>query len=73
MANVNELIDTVRDSLKALVNPGFTLALVILIIDVLFGQPIGIVDNVAELINTFADNGVVGLIALLLFMMVYKK
>ena len=73
MANVNELIDTVGDWLKALVNPSFTLALVILIIDVLFGKPIGIVDNVAELINTFADNGVVGLIALLLFMMVYKK
>ena len=73
MANVNELIDTIGDWLKALVNPGITLALVILIIDVLFGQPIGIVDNVAELINTFADNGVVGLIALLLFMMVYKK
>ena len=73
MANVNELFDTVGDSLKALVNPGFTLALVILIIDVLFGQPIGIVDNVAELIITFADNGVAGLIALLLFMMVYKK
>ena len=73
MANVNELFDTVGDWLKALVNPGITLALGILIIDVLFGQPIGIVDNVAELINTFADNGVVGLIALLLFMMVYKK
>ena len=72
MASVNELFDTVGDWLKALVNLGFALALVFLIIDVLFGQPIGIVDNVAELINTFVDNGVVGLIALLFFLAIYK-
>lgn len=72
MANVNELFDTVGGWLKALVDLGFALALVFLIIDVLFGQTIGIVDNVAALINTFVDNGVVGLIALLCFLAIYK-
>lgn len=72
MANVNELFDTVGGCLKALVDLGFALALVFLIIDVLFGQTIGIVDNVAALINTFVDNGVVGLIALLFFLAIYK-
>ncbi len=72
MANVTELFDTVGSWLKALVDLGFALALVFLIIDVLFGQTIGIVDNVSALINTFVDNGVVGLIALLFFLAIYR-
>ncbi len=73
MAAVNDLFDTVIDWLKALVNLGFALVLVFLVVDVLFAQPIGIVDNVAALINTFVDNGVVGLIALLFFLAIYKS
>ncbi len=73
MASVNYLFDTVIDWLKALVNLGFALVLVFLVVDVLFAQPIGIVDNVATLINSFVDNGVVGLIALLFFLAIYKS
>ncbi len=73
MAAVNDLFDTVIDWLKALVNLGFGLVLVFLVVDVLFAQPIGIVDNVATLINSFVDNGVVGLIALLFFLAIYKS
>ncbi len=73
MASVNDLFDTVIDWLKALVNLGFALVLVFLVVDVLFAQPIGIVDNVATLINSFVDNGVVGLIALLFFLAIYKS
>lgn len=73
MAALNDLFDTVVGWLKALVEIGFALALVFLVVDVLFAQPIGIVDNVAELINTFVDNGVVGLIALLFFLAIYKS
>jgi len=73
MAALNDLFDTVVGWLKALVELGFALALVFLVVDVLFAQPIGIVDNVAELINTFVDNGVVGLIALLFFLAIYKS
>lgn len=73
MAALNDLFKTVVGWLKALVELGFALALVFLVVDVLFAQPIGIVDNVAELINTFVDNGVVGLIALLFFLAIYKS
>jgi len=73
MASVNDLFDTVVGWLKALVNLGFALVLVFLVVDVLFAQPIGIVDNVATLINSFVDNGVVGLIALLFFLAIYKS
>ncbi len=73
MAALNDLFDTVVGWLKALVELGFALALVFLVVDVLFAQPIGIVDNVAELINAFVDNGVVGLIALLFFLAIYKS
>ena len=51
MASVNDLFDTVVDWLKALVELGFGLVLVFLVVDVLFAQPIGIVDNVAALIT----------------------
>jgi len=73
MASLNDLFDMVVGWLKALVELGFALALVFLVIDVLFAQPIGIVDNVAALINAFIDNGVVGLIALLFFLAIYKS
>ena len=73
MAALNDRVDTVVGWLKALVELGFALALVFLVVDVLFAQPIGIVDNVAELINAFVDNGVVGLIALLFFLAIYKS
>ncbi|UCH63323.1 MAG: hypothetical protein JSU77_02385 [Fidelibacterota bacterium] len=73
MASINDLFDTVVGWLKALVELGFALALVFLVVDVLFGPLTGIVDNVAALINTFVDNGVVGLIALLFFLAIYKS
>ena len=73
MAALDDLFNTVIGWLKALVELGFALALVFLVIDVLFAQPIGIVDNVAALINVFVDNGVVGLIALLFFLAIYKS
>jgi len=73
MAALDDLFKTAIGWLKALVELGFALALVFLVIDVLFAQPIGIVDNVATLINVFVDNGVVGLIALLFFLAIYKS
>lgn len=70
---MNDLLKNVVVWTKGIVEFGFSLALVFLVVDVLFGQPIGIVDNVATLINTFVSNGVVGLIALLFFLGIYKS
>lgn len=74
MAALQDWIDTLVTWLKALVEFGLALAVVFLVIDILFpGQPIGIVDNVTDLINIFIENGVVGLIALLFFLAIYQK
>ena len=72
MASVNDLFDTVIDWLKAAVNLGLALVVVALIVDVLFGEVTGIVGNVVALIDSFVSEGVVGLIALLFFLAIYK-
>ena len=70
---MNDILKNAIGWMKSLVEFGFGLALVFLVVDVLFGQPIGIVDNVAALINSFVGNGIVGLIALLFFMSIYNN
>ena len=69
---MNDLFSNVIGWTKSIVELGFSLTLVFLVVDVLFGGLTGIVDNVAGLIDSFVSNGVVGLIALLFFLAVYK-
>jgi hypothetical protein len=69
---MNDLLNNVVGWTKGIVEFGFSLALVFLVVDVLFGQVTGIVGNVAALVTTFVDAGVVGLIALLFFLGIYK-
>ncbi len=70
---MNDLFSNVIGWTKSIVELGFSLALVFLVVDVLFGGLTGIVDNVAALIDSFVGNGVVGLIALLFFLAIYKN
>ena len=72
MANINELFDTVGGWLKALVGLGLNLILLALVVDVLFDGWVGIVDGVVAVIESFVGNGVVGLIALLFFLAIYR-
>lgn len=69
---MNDLFSNVIGWTKSIVELGFSLTLVFLVVDVLFGGLTGIVDNVAGLIDSFVSNGVVGLIALLFFLAIYK-
>jgi len=69
---MNDLFNNVIGWTKSIVELGFSLTLVFLVVDVLFGGLTGIVDNVAGLIDSFISNGVVGLIALLFFLAIYK-
>ena len=70
---MDDLFKNVIGWLKAIVELGFSLALVFLVVDVLFGGLTGIVGNVTDLIDVFVTNGVVGLIALLFFLAIYKS
>lgn len=73
MAGFNDVIDSVVKWLKALVDLGLSIILVFVLIDILFPGTTGIIDNIQTIVGSFADRGVVGLIALLLFMLVYRK
>jgi len=73
MADLKNVLDSVSGWLKALVDFGLAVILVFVIIDILFPGTTGIIGNIETIVGAFSDKGVVGLIALLLFMLVYKK
>ncbi len=73
MAGLKDTFSTVTGWAKDIVNLGFALALVFLVVDLLFGDTTGIVGNVADLVASFTDEGVVGLITLLAFLSIYRS
>lgn len=73
MATLQDTFSTITGWAKDIVNLGLTLALVFLVVDLLFAEPIGIVGNVADLIASFVDEGVIGLIALIVFLAIYRS
>ncbi len=72
MAGVKETIDDVSGWLKSLIEFGLSIIMVLVVIDILFGSD-WIVGNINAIVASFADKGVVGLIALFLFMLIYRK
>ena len=72
MAGLKDVLDTVIGWLKALIDLGLSLIVVFLLIDVLFRTGL-VIDNVGDIVASFAEHGVVGLIALLLFVLIFKK
>lgn len=73
MAGLRETLQSISSWITDLVEIGLSIALIFLVIDLLFGSPIGIVGNLCGLINNFVSQGVVGLIALIIFLAIYKK
>ncbi|MCH8837809.1 MAG: hypothetical protein IIA60_08415 [Candidatus Marinimicrobia bacterium] len=72
MAGVKETIDDVSGWLKSIIEFGLSIIMVFVVIDILFGSD-WIVGNINAIVASFADKGVVGLIALFLFMLIYRK
>ena len=72
MAGVKETIDDVSGWLKSGIEFGLSIIMVLVVIDILFGSDF-IVGNINAIVASFADKGVVGLIALFLFMLIYRK
>ena len=72
MAGIDSTLKSIGGYLKSIVDVGFSLAVVFLVVDVLFGQTTGIVDNVSALVTSFTGNGIVGLIALIFFLTIYQ-
>ncbi len=73
MAGFSEVLGSINDWLREIINVGLGIALVFLVVDLLFGSTTGIVENLSTLIRSFTDQGIVGLIALLIFVSIYSR
>jgi hypothetical protein len=73
MAGLREVLGNLNDWIKEIVNVGLGIALIFLVVDILFGTTTGIVGNLSELIKSFTTQGIVGLIALIIFVAIYSK
>ena len=71
--NMNEAMSSVNSSLKGVVGLGMSLAVAFLVVDLLFPGQTNIVSNVATMISSFVDKGLVGLIALIAFVAMFSR
>ncbi len=73
MADIKAALATTNGWLKSLTEFGLTIILAFVVLDILFPGSTGIVSNINGIVSSFAGNGVTGLLALLIFLMIYKK
>ena len=73
MANVKETIGTVSGYVGTLTDFGLKVIVALLVVDVLFPASTAISENIGTLVGQFGDNGLAGLIAVLLFLLLYKN
>ncbi len=73
MAMLKDTFQTINEWLKIFIEFGLSLLLAFVIIDILFPGTTGVIQHIGEIVGSFATEGVVGLIALLIFLMIYKK
>ena len=73
MANVQGTIDSLTGVLRTIVDFGLGLIVALVIVDVLFPTSSSITENIGELAGQFGENGLAGLIAVLLFLLLFKN
>lgn len=73
MANVKGTIDTVSGYVRTLTDFGLRVIVALVVVDVLFPESSAINENIGVLVGQFGENGLAGLIAVLLFLLLYKN
>lgn len=73
MASIRDTVQSATGWLRDIFEFGIAVILLFVVIDILFPGTTGVVDNIAEIVTAFATEGVVGLIALLVFLLIYKR
>jgi hypothetical protein len=71
--NVNDVLNTVSSVANGVVGLGLTLVTVALVVDILFPGTTGIVSNVSALVSSFTSQGLVGLVALIVFVAIASR
>ena len=69
--SIDATLGSVTSVLRGIVSLGLSLAVVFLVVDVLVPGTTNIVSNVAALITSFTDHGIVGLITLIVFVKIF--
>ena len=70
---IRETLSSINGTVKGAVELGFSAVLAFILLDILFPGATGVVNNLAGVVGGLSDKGVVGLVALLLFLLVIKK
>ncbi len=73
MASIKEVMADVTSWLRSATELGISLILAFVVIDVLFPGAIGVVDSIGIIVSQFSEQGLVGLIALLLFLLLFRQ
>ena len=73
MASISETISSISSWLRTVTELGVALILVFVVIDVLFPGTTGVVNNIGVIVGEFSEQGLVGLLALLLFLLLFRQ
>ena len=73
MANIKGAIATIGGYASSLTDIGIKIIVTLVVVGILFPGVTSITSNIGEMVGQFGDNGLAGLIALLLFLMLYRK
>jgi hypothetical protein len=73
MTSVKDAMSTVNGWLRDGTEIGAALIVAFVIIDVLFPGTTGVVNNIGVIVGQFSKEGLAGLIALLLFLVLFKN
>ena len=73
MASVQSWFDEIGGILKGFVELLFSLAIVIIVVNVIFGTGLDIIGNVSDFVGNFTGGGVTGLIVFLVILAIYKR
>lgn len=73
MANVIGTLNTVSGYARSITDFGLRIIVALLVVDVLFPGSTQMVRNVGGMVGQFGANGLAGLIAILLFLLLYKN
>ncbi|HIN49837.1 MAG TPA: hypothetical protein EYM78_03850 [Gemmatimonadetes bacterium] len=73
MASIKGTFDTISGLVGTITDLALRLIVALLVVDVLFPASSEISENIGRLVGQFGDNGLAGLIAILLFLLLYKN
>ncbi len=72
MASPRQALDTVTGWLKTITNFGVGLIMALVVIDILFPDSTYVIENIGRIVGQFSEQGLAGLIALLLFLLLFR-